>query len=424
MIAALLAAGLAVALAAGVWLIFVAPYLRFQDALRRMARGDADAAFLIPPSFWLAGATAALCDVSRQISEIGRRQRDESIDLNAILSSVAEGVLVMDRSQRIRLANGSLARLFHLAEPAVGRTLMEVFRDASLRETAVAALEGEGPQSRQLLLNVLQNGRYAQRHFTVTIVRMEGGTGGVAIFHDITQLNALAAARRDFVANVSHELRTPLSIINGYLETLLDGALDDRPTARRFLETMSRHGERLNLLIEDLLSLSQLESRPGAGLNFAPTDLRTCLERVIERLEPLIAEKRTKVVLDLPAGAPDLEADAQRLDQVFFNLVENALKYASDGEAPCIRVTAAFEAEAVQVDVEDNGPGIPLLDLPHLFERFYRVHKDRSRSVGGTGLGLAIVKHVVQAHGGEVTAESEPGRGAKFGVRLPLSRAA
>lgn len=387
-----------------------------------MAQGDADAAFLVPRSFWLAGATAELREVSRQINEIGRRQRDELIDLNAILSSVAEGVLVIDRNQRIRLANGSLSRLFNLTEPAVGRTLMEVFREASLRETAVAALEGEGPQSRQLLLNVLQAGRYAQRHFTVTIVRIEGGTGGVAIFHDITQLNALAGARRDFVANVSHELRTPLSIINGYLETLLDGAMDDRPTARRFLETMSRHGERLSLLIEDLLSLSQLESRPGAGLNFAPIDLRTCLERVIERLEPLIVEKRTDVVLDLPPGAPELEADAQRLEQVFLNLVENALKYASDGEAPCIRVSAAWEAGAVQVTVQDNGPGIPLGDLPHLFERFYRVHKDRSRSVGGTGLGLAIVKHVVQAHGGEVTAESEPGHGAAFRVRLPLAQ--
>lgn len=416
--------GFSVAFSIGIWLVLVAPFLRFKDALRQMAQGDSEAAFLIPRSFWLAGATTALRDVSRQISEIGRRQRDELIDLNAILSSVTEGVLVIDRSQRIRLANGSLLRLFNLAEPAVGRTLMEVFREASLRETALAALDGEGPQSRQLLLNVLQDGRHAQRHFTVTIVRIEGGTGGVAIFHDITELNALSAARRDFVANVSHELRTPLSIINGYLETLLDGAMDDPPTARRFLETMSRHGERLNLLIEDLLSLSQLESRPGAGLNFAPVDLRTCLERVFERLEPLISEKRAEVVLELPPGAPELEADAQRLDQVFLNLLENALKYATDGGPPRIRVQATFEADAVEVAVRDNGPGIPRLDLPHLFERFYRVHKDRSRSVGGTGLGLAIVKHVVQAHGGEVTAESEPGNGATFRVRLPLAQAA
>lgn len=419
---AVIATVVVVVLAGGIWLVFVGPFLRFRDALARMAHGDPEAAFLIPRSFWLAGATAELRDVSRQISEIGRRQRDELIDLNAILSSLTEGVLVIDRSQRIRLANGSLSRLFNLAESAVGRTLMEVFREASLRETAVAALEGEGPQSRQLLLNVLQNGRYTPRHFTVTIVRIEGGTGGVAIFHDITELNALAGARRDFVANVSHELRTPLSIINGYLETLLDGAMDDRPTARRFLETMSRHGERLNLLIEDLLSLSQLESRPGAGLNFAPVDLRSCLERVIERLEPLIAEKRAEVALDLPRQAPEFEADAQRLDQVFLNLLENALKYAGDGGAPRIQVSAVFEAGAVQVAVQDNGPGIPRLDLPHLFERFYRVHKDRSRSVGGTGLGLAIVKHVVQAHGGEVTVESEPGHGATFRVRLPLSR--
>lgn len=411
--------GLAAILAAGVWTVFISPFRQFKDALRRMAQGDAEAAFLIPRSFWLSGAAEHLRDVARQIGEIGRRQRDERVDLDAILASLTEGVLVIDRKQRVRLANASLSRLFNLAEPAAGRTLMEVFRDHSLRETALAALEGEGPQSRQLSLDVLQDGRYASRHFTVTMVRMQGGTGGIVVFHDITQLNALAGARRDFVANVSHELRTPLSIINGYLETLLDGALDDPPTARRFLETMARHGERLNLLIEDLLSLSQLESRQGGGLTFEKLGLRSCLERVVERLEPLVAEKNASVTLDFPAEAPEVEADARRLDQVFLNLLENALKY-GDAATPRIRVSAVFNAATAHVTVADNGPGIPVGDQPHLFERFYRVHKDRSRSVGGTGLGLSIVKHVVQAHGGEVTVESEPGHGATFRVKLPL----
>lgn len=403
------------------WYVFIAPLRVFRDALRRVADGDFSAAFLIPRPFWLQGSADELGRLAGRAEESSRRQRDETVDLHAILGSLTEGVLVVDRNQRVRLANGSLHRLFNLPESAVGRTLMEVFRDHSLRETALAALEGEGPQSRQLSLDVLQDGRYAPRHFTVTVVRMDGGTGGIAIFHDITQLNALAAARRDFVANVSHELRTPLSIINGYLETLLDGALDDGPTARRFLETMARHGERLNLLIEDLLSLSQLESRQGSGLTFEKMSLRGCLERVLERLEPLTAEKRAAVVLEVPPLTPEVEADATRLEQVFVNLIENALKY-GDSEGPVIRVAVRFDAKNAEVTVADNGPGIPIVDQPHIFERFYRVHKDRSRRVGGTGLGLSIVKHVVQAHGGEVTVESEPGHGALFRVCLPFKR--
>ncbi len=417
-----LSVAVATLVAIAIWRLFVSPLHQFREALRRMAHGDPEAAFLVPGAFWLRGVTGELRVLAHQFVELGRRQRDELIDLDAMLSSLTEGVLVIDRNQRIRLANDSLARLFNLTEPAVGRTLMEVFRDHSLRETALAALEDQGPQSRQISLDVPIGGRYAQRHFTVTIVRMEGGAGGIAVFHDITQLNALAAARRDFVANVSHELRTPLSIINGYIETLLDGALDDGPTARKFLETMARHGDRLNLLIEDLLTLSQLEGRPGGGLTFERVTLRSCIERAVERLEPLIAEKRAVITLDLPPDAPALEADARRLDQVFLNLLENALKY-GDTVSPAIRVAATFDSAMARVVVGDNGPGIPTADQPHLFERFYRVHKDRSRSVGGTGLGLSIVKHVVQAHGGEVTVESAPGRGARFQVNLPLAQA-
>ena len=223
------------------------------------------------------------------------------------------------------------------------------------------------------------------------------------------------------VANVSHELRTPLSIINGYLETLLDGALEDGPTARRFLEIMARHGKRLNLLIEDLLSLSQLESRPGGGLVFEPVDLRSCLEHTVERLDPLIAEKGAVVTLDLPKHMPEIEADAPRLEQVFVNLLENALKYGA-AASPTIRVAVRAHAAEARISVTDNGPGIPLADQPHIFERFYRVHKDRARTVGGTGLGLSIVKHVVEAHGGEVTVQSLPGRGASFHLRLPNSQ--
>ena len=380
---------------------------------------------------------ADLAALGERLHRTHRQLGDESLNLQAILGSVAEGVLIVDAAGRVRLANDSVRRMFDLSASPLDRTLMEVFRDHTLQETVRAALATEGPQNRQLTLEVSQGGRYVRKHFTVTAAALHppGGPdtparpvqGAIAIFHDITELTALEAVRRDFVANVSHELRTPVSIISGYLETLLDGALDDRAAAARFVQVMWKHSQRLTLLIEDLLSLAQLEGQRASGLQFAPVDVRGCLEKVVERLDPLISEKGAAVHLEIPADFPRVEADAHRLDQVFFNLLENALRHGTNGHPPEIRVRAARLTdgdgdETAEITVADNGPGIPLSEQPHVFERFYRVRKDRAREAagsGGTGLGLSIVKHVVQAHGGQVLLDSQPGRGATFRLRLP-----
>ena len=421
----LAATGLLAGVAAWITIAYALPARRLQSALRRLASGDWDAPTRIDRRGALGRAVRDAIALGDRLRDTHRQLGDESFNLQAILGSLAEGVLVVDAARKIRLANDSLHRMFDLTAPPHGRALMEVFRDHDLQETVRAALDDQAPQSRHLTLDVRAGGGYVRKHFAVTAAPLRTTDsdgpprGAIAIFHDISELKALEGVRRDFVANVSHELRTPVTIINGYLETLLDGALDDRPEAERFLKIMWKHNQRLTLLIEDLLSLSQIESRQAAGLQFERVDLRACLERVIERLEPAIAEKHAAVRLDLPDRLPPIEADAHRLDQVFFNLIENALKY---GEAahPEIHVRAQLTAEDVNIAVTDNGPGIPAGDQPHVFERFYRVRKDRSRAVGGTGLGLSIVKHVVQAHGGQVWVESQPGRGATFRLRLPV----
>jgi two-component system phosphate regulon sensor histidine kinase PhoR len=409
----------------------VDPALRLLEALRQMGRGDWEAAHLIEHPGWLRGATMDLRTLGERLRTMDRRRTDESLDFRAILGSLSEGVLIVDAAQRIRLANDSVQRMFGLPAAPLGRTLLEVFRNHELHETVSSALREGRPQNREVTLDSRQGNRHTQKHFSITAASLDGSSGGgsgarppagaIAIFHDITELKALSTARRDFVANVSHELRTPLSIINGYLETLLDGALDDRPTAQRFLQIMWKHNERLHLLIEDLLSLSQLESRQAGGLTFERISLRACLERVLERLEPLIKEKGAVIRLELPDREPPLEADAHRLDQAFFNLLENALKY-GNAEQPEIRVAAEFDGSEARIAITDNGTGIPQADQPHIFERFYRVHKNRARAVGGTGLGLAIVKHIVQAHGGQVSVESQPGHGATFRFRLPIEQ--
>jgi two-component system phosphate regulon sensor histidine kinase PhoR len=211
--------------------------------------------------------------------------------------------------------------------------------------------------------------------------------------------------RREFVANVSHELRTPLSIIKGYVETLLDAQPPDPETAKQFLETIQRHSQRLEALIGDLLSISALESQE-ARLNFEPISLRAAAQSVANELAQQARKKSTTVSLEIPEHLPAVRADAQRLHQVLFNLLDNAVKYTQPGSR--VVVTAKEKDGEIEVCVADNGPGIAPEHLPHIFERFYRVDKTRSRELGGTGLGLSIVKHIVQAHGGRVWAESSP----------------
>jgi two-component system phosphate regulon sensor histidine kinase PhoR len=244
-----------------------------------------------------------------------------------------------------------------------------------------------------------------------------GRSGGViVVFHDLTAQTRLENARKEFVANVSHELRTPLSVIKGYVETLIDGARNDPALQLRFLQTIARHADRLTYLIEDLLTLSQLESG-GIALNLQQVDLRNQAARVVEDFAVRAAERQMRLVNQAPEALV-VRADADRLQQVLVNLVDNAIKYGQRGSE--VTLGARLVApETLDVWVHNEGAGIPAGALPRVFERFYRVDRARSREQGGTGLGLAIVKHIVQSHGGEVRVESLPERGTTFTFTLP-----
>jgi two-component system phosphate regulon sensor histidine kinase PhoR len=240
--------------------------------------------------------------------------------------------------------------------------------------------------------------------------------GAILVFHDLTRLKQLENTRREFVANVSHELRTPLSLIKGFVETLLDGAKNDPELATRFLKTIEKHANRLTYLIEDLLTISRLESGQIV-MNLQRVKLCDEIERVREDLQSRTGEKQVTVENQVPATLT-AQADVDRLQQVLFNLVENAIKYGRQGG----RVTIGGKStgdKKVQVWVQDDGPGIPAEAKDRIFERFYRVDRARSRESGGTGLGLAIVKHIVQAHGGEVWVKSDLGAGSTFYFTLP-----
>jgi Signal transduction histidine kinase len=371
---------------------------------------------------------AIVREIYDDLHQIAHRQQkfaqliaDEDFSLRAVLGSMVEGVLVANRDLTIRLANDRLSKMFSLSRNPVGRTVMEAFRNHVLHQMAKRTAETEAPQYAELPVDIREKDGFVAKQFQVTSVALrpptrEGIAGILLVFHDVTQVRSLEGVRKDFVANVSHELRTPLSIITGYLETLLE-APPDRATTKKFLATMHKHAERLNLLVDDLLELSRLETR-RLPLNFQAIQLKTCVARALERSDSLINTVGATVQVDIPNEVPVVEADPVKIEQAIFNLLDNALKY---GRKPGLKVWISVKRSGsdLLLEVKDNGPGIPLADQPHIFERFYRVHKDRSRDAGGTGLGLSIVKHTIQAHGGTVSLDSAPGSGATFTIRLP-----
>jgi len=347
-----------------------------------------------------------------------RRQQQTSAEAKAqqqvLFNSMIEGLLLLDRSQKIYLANRAFKNLFGLKIEARGKTILEVLRLYELEEL-VQRVQAEGQVfDYEVKLPGLTE-RWLRVNASVIANTAGEREGMILVFHDLTRLKQLERTREEFVANVSHELRTPLSLIKGYVETLLDGARNNPEVSQRFLKIIERNTSRLDLLIQDLLTISALESG-RMKLNLQPLDVRAVAEKVLGDLHAKAEAKHVTLANALPLLPA--RADANRLDQVFANLVDNAIKYGR----PNGQVTVSgrkLDDGRLEVFVQDDGPGIPPEALDRVFERFYRVDKARSRDQGGTGLGLSIVKHIVQAHGGEVWARSEPGKGATFFFTLP-----
>jgi two-component system phosphate regulon sensor histidine kinase PhoR len=327
---------------------------------------------------------------------------------------MVEGLLSLDETNRVQLANRALTDLFGVTGEIQSKTIIEALRLHELAEL-VEQLGTEGKVIGRELKVSRQNDLWLQVNGSAIFDSAGRRYGTVLIFHDLTRVKQLERTRQEFVANVSHEQRTPLSLIKGYVETLLDGAKDNPEIATKFLQTIERNAERLKLLIEDLLTISELESG-RVKLNLQTVPLRATVEKVLADFRAPASAKEMNLVDQVPELR--VRADPDRLEQVFCNLIDNSLKYGSAHGNITISAQPT-EADQVQVSVKDDGPGIPPESLERIFERFYRVDKARSREQGGTGLGLSIVKHIVQGHGGRVWAKSELGKGAAFFFTLP-----
>lgn len=394
---------------------------------RRVAAGDFSSLHGDSGNDELGELAAELNETAGRLSATIRSLTDERNRSAAILRSMAEGVAAVDAHSRLVFCNEAFAKIWNIdVEDAVGRSAIEVIRQPDVLELIPEALA-----TGKTLIGEISFGGARPRNFSATVAPItpfeaadspsSASRGVVIVLHEITELRHLEQIRKDFVANVSHELRTPLTAIQGFAETLLTGALEDKANNRRFVEIIGNHAARLARLSNDLLRLSQIEAGK-MNADFQPVDLKLLVDGGIEAARAAAAQKKLTIAEpDLPSNLPRVRGDANLLRDVLRNLLDNAIQYTPAGGR--VDVTVTVNDGLAVVTVSDTGIGIPQSDQPRIFERFYRVDAARSREVGGTGLGLAIAKHVVEAHGGKIWVESQVGNGSAFHFSVPVQPA-
>jgi two-component system phosphate regulon sensor histidine kinase PhoR len=336
--------------------------------------------------------------------------------IDAILSSMTEGVIAVDNEKRVLTANQAAEKMLDRRETnLLGRSIQEVTRNTVLHKHIDGVLRGVGTSPEEIRLG--EGERVVEAHGTELLDTSGVKIGALIVLNDVSDLRRLERVRRDFVANVSHELKTPVTAIKGFVEALLDGGIDDRGDAERFLGIIERHVNRLGALIDDLLTLARIEQGGNSRIELSPRQLKEVIEISVQLCSSKANEKAITMEINCPSDLA-FPMDPFLMEQALVNLLDNAIKYSEPERS--ITITGTAEDDSVTVSVSDQGYGIRKEHLNRIFERFYRADKARSRDLGGTGLGLAIVKHIVQAHGGRIMVESSPGKGSIFSMVLPV----
>ncbi|MFA4990152.1 MAG: ATP-binding protein [Candidatus Omnitrophota bacterium] len=390
------------------------PLNKIINVSRRFAGGDFSQRIYYDAHDEIGELSTTLNKMAQDIESKVKEIEVQNQQLKTIFQSMVEGIIVVDRSGCIVSVNQAVEEIFNIENrKAKGRPFLEVIRNTAMAEIIRVVLDGKKFVSSELSLAYP-----VQRIFQINaspLFEKDQISGCLLVIHDVSQVRRLENIRRDFVANVSHELKTPLTSIKGYVETLIGGALEDKENNLDFLKIIQNHAERLDALVDDLLSLSRLESKETA-LVLEDFNLRHELDETILGFRSQLKKKGVTIKNELPPDT-SLKADKGRIKQVFTNLIDNAVKF--NKEKGWVRIYAQEAEGKVKIIVEDSGSGIPAKDIPRIFERFYRVDKARSRELGGTGLGLSIVKHIVELHAGSVGVESTEGLGSKFFFILP-----
>jgi two-component system phosphate regulon sensor histidine kinase PhoR len=389
---------------------------RMIEAAQRMASGDLEVRTRPSGTDEIAELGRALDAMAGNLASTLTALRTERDLLGVILESMQEGVLVLDQEGRMLLVNPALRATFSLRPDAEGRAALELIRNAELQSILERARKGPGSVTGEIEITGPKPRRLLVHAASLPALNTRP-QGTLAVFVDVSEIRRLETLRKDFVANVSHELRTPITAVRSAVDTLRVTLERDPDASDRFVDIIDRNAQRLGALVEDLLDLSRIESkeyRPDA----APVSLRAVSEQVVSLLRPRIEEKFFDVGNEIPVDLPPARADRKAVEQVFTNLLDNAIKYCGPGTSVYLR--AQRTGNTLRVEIADAGPGIEPRHLPRIFERFYRVDSGRSRDMGGTGLGLSIVKHLVEAMNGTIGVDSIPGRGATFWFTLPI----
>jgi len=394
------------------------PLEQIKTGAERFAAGELQHRLPIAGGIEISAVAEALNRMAEQLNERIQTVLQQQNEREAMLSSMEEGVLAIDKEGTILSLNKTCATLLG-GEPdkLEGRSIYEVIRKPDLLAFVESALASPSPVEGEIPIRG-PNDRWVSAHGTALHDPQRGKIGVLVVLHDITRLRHLEDVRRDFVANVSHELRTPITSIKGFIETLLEGALEDKENADRFLQIMLRQVNRMDAIINDLLALSRIEkTTDGPMIETSLDSIQAILEAAREMCERKASQKNITLELVFPDKII-ARINAALIEQAVVNLLDNAVKYSP--AASTVTLSAAREGDDLVIRVKDQGCGIEAKHLPRLFERFYRVDMARSRELGGTGLGLAIVRHIALAHRGSVSVESAVGVGSTFTLRLPI----
>lgn len=362
------------------------------------------------------GVSASIRELSERISLRMQATERERNQLKSIIGAMREGVIVISGDDALVLANDAAREMFSIDEEAAGRPYLESVRNSDLQKLLARSRETKKPVSQGAQVLYPEERSYLM---SAQVSRRYGET--IVVIFDITEFKKLERVKADFVANVSHELRTPLTSIKGCAETLAEGSYDTEEQRRKFLSVIEDNTDRLIEIASDLLTLSELEGREAspreAEKELEPVDVGETVARAAESLASFFLERNVSLSLEIQDGIPPFPANGFLIERMLTNLMENSAKYTQrDGS---VNVRAKKENGSLRIEVEDDGIGIPPEHRERIFERFYRVDKDRSRDIGGTGLGLSIVKHIVLQHEGTISVESSEGEGSSFIVELP-----